>query len=234
MLGTSTIIFALLFPATVLSQAEVWIKLDRGAALYLSPASSEWIPVSAKQKIPAKTYVLTKPETAAVLFRETTSYELPPSSYFFVEDVFQKSRVELVAALTRIEAEQLPVNTYEPGEENRRPLGLIYGESREASPAEGTIVFEREREQTVTWFIAQGRHAAALLCMKRAMTKFPALYLRQAYAEQLLWLYNRLELYGFLLEESSRLLALQSSEAFQQTVKAWNETAKRKLVRLEN
>jgi hypothetical protein len=215
------------------SQSEVWIKVDSGTVLYLAPAGAEWIPVSKKQKIPAKTYLLSKPGAKAILFQETTAYELPPAAYFFVDDVFHKSRVDLVAALARIEAEQLPVNTRDPGQENRKTLGLIYGEAPEASVSAGPIPFEQERESAVSWFAAHGHYGAALLSLKRAMTKFPALYLRQAHAEQLLSLYGHLELYGFLLEESNRLLALRSSEAFHHVVKEWNDTAKRKLVKLE-
>lgn len=232
MIGRRLIIVGFLASAAF-SQSEVWIKVDSGTVLYLAPAGAEWIPVSKKQKIPAKTFLLSKPDAKAILFQETTAYELPPAAYFFVDDIFHKSRVDLVAALTRIEAEQLPANTREPGQENRRTLGLIYGEAPEASPSAGAIPFEQEREAAIQWFAAHGQYGAALLSLKRAMTKFPALYLRQAYAEQILSLYSHLELYGFLLEESNRLLALKSSEAFQRVVKEWNETAKRKLVKLE-
>lgn len=232
MIGRVLIILGFLSSAA-LSQSEVWIKVDSGTVLYLAPAGAEWIPVSKKQKIPAKTFLLSKPDAKAILFQETTVYELPPAAYFFVDDLFHKSRVDLVAALTRIEAEQLPVNTREPARENRKTLGLIYGEAPEASPVAGAIPFERERESAIRWFAVHGRYGAALLSLKRAMTKFPALYLRQAYAEQLLSLYSHLELYGFLLEESNRLLVLKSSDAFHSVVKDWNETAKRKLVKLE-
>ena len=232
MIGRVLIILGFLSSAAF-SQSEVWIKVDSGTVLYLAPAGAEWIPVSKKQKIPAKTFLLSKPDAKAVLFQETTVYELPPAAYFFVDDLFHKSRVDLVAALTRIEAEQLPVNTREPARENRKTLGLIYGEAPEASPVAGAIPFERERESAIRWFAVHGRYGAALLSLKRAMTKFPALYLRQAYAEQLLSLYSHLELYGFLLEESNRLLVLKSSDAFHSVVKDWNETAKRKLVKLE-
>ena len=233
MIGRLLIIVGFLAPAAF-SQSEVWIKVDSGTVLYLAPAGAEWIPVSKKQKIPVKTFLLSKPGAKAILFQETTVYELPPAAYFFVDDIFHKSRVDLVAALTRIEAEQLPVNTREPGRENRKTLGLIYGEAPEASSVAGAIPFEQERASAIRWFAANGQYGAALLSLKRAMTKFPALYLRQTYAEQLLSLYSHLELYGFLLEESNRLLALKSSEAFHRIVKDWNETAKRKLVKLEN
>jgi hypothetical protein len=83
----SRILAIILFPAFAFAQAETWMKVDSGAVLYLSPLSSEWIPVSQKQKMPAKTYVLTKPGAKAVLFKETEAYDLPAASYFFVEDI---------------------------------------------------------------------------------------------------------------------------------------------------
>jgi hypothetical protein len=234
MIGIRFVILISVLPAIAFSQSEAWIKVDSGAVLYLSPPNSEWIPVSEKQKIPVKTYLLTKPGAKAFLFKETTAYELPAAAYFFGEDVFYKSRVDLVAALTRIEAEQLPANTHAPGDEDRKTLGLIYGEIKEAATAEGAIPYEKERAQAVDWFSAHGQYDEALLSLKRMMTKFPALYLRQAYVEQLLVLYYRLELYGFLLEESNRLLTIKSSEAFNRTVKNWHELAKKQLIKIEN
>jgi hypothetical protein len=79
--------------------------------------------------------------------------------------------VEIVAALTRIEAEQLPVNTHEPGQENRKTLGLIYGEAKEAATPSGTIPYEKERNQAINGFGAW-QYGAALLSLKRTMTKF--------------------------------------------------------------
>lgn len=224
------VLFLFILPAMAFARQEAWIKVESGAVLYLSPYDSEWIPVSEKQKIPIKTYLLTKTGARATIFKETTGYELPSAAYFFGEDLFYKNRVEIVAALTRIEAEQLPVNTSEPGQENSKTLGLTYGEVKEEAGKFKSIPHEQERYRAVKWFMKNGQNDAALLSLKRTMTKFPALYLKLHYVEQLFSLYHLLELNGFLLEESKRLLAIRQSEAFRKTVRNWHEVAKKELV----
>jgi hypothetical protein len=63
------------------------------------------------------------------------------------------------------------------------------------------------------------------------MTKYPQLYEEANVVERLLSLYDRLELYGFLLDESERLLHSEAPEAYSRIVIDWNERAKGKLGR---
>ena len=178
-----------LLPLTAMAQTEVWIKVDSGAVLYLSPYDSEWIPVSEKQKIPSKTYLSTKAATRATLFRETAAYPLPADAYFYVEDAFEKSRVEIVAALTRIEAAQLPVNIQAPDDQRQKTLGLTYGEKKPANESTGEVPHEAARHRAIRWFVEHEQPHAALLSLKRMLTKFPSLYAKQQYVDQLLFFY---------------------------------------------
>lgn len=225
------LVSALLFGALAHAQTKVWVKLESGAALYLHPYQQQWLPLSAKEEVPAKTFILTKSGAKTTLFRATETYAVPESAYFFIEDMLMKSRVEVVAALTQIEAEQLP----KPARENRErklPIGLTYGESAPdtASPNVSAIPYLSERENAIRYFLDAKRYDAALLSQKRLMTKFPALYQDAAQAERLFMLYDKLELYGFLNDETRRLLAIKRTAEYDKMVEKWNNVAKAKLL----
>ena len=133
--------------------------------------------------------------------------------------------------MTRIEAEQLPENTQEPGAPAARPLGLTYGRPTDATSAAQDIPYRQERLHAVAWFYDHDRFDAALLTLKRAMTKYPYLYAETALVERLLGLYDHLALYGFLLDESERLLDAEVSEPYTRLVHDWHERAKNRLIR---
>ncbi|MCS7014029.1 MAG: hypothetical protein RMI34_07810 [Chloroherpetonaceae bacterium] len=208
----------------------MWLKVEKGVVLYLDPYQQKWQPASSKEEIPLKTFVLTKDGAKARLFKETEDYVLPESSYFFVEDVIPKSRVEVVAALTQIEAEQLPKSTREPRE--RRPIGLTYGDPMPDTTTSNidAIPYLAERRRAVQHFIEMKRYDAALLSQKRLLTKFPALYQYADEAERLFMLYDKLELYGFLNDETRRLMAIKRSVEFDKMLEKWNQLAKSKLL----
>lgn len=216
--------------ASASAQPKVWLKVEKGEVLYLDPYQQRWQPISGKEEIPLRTFVLTKAAAKARLFKETEDYVLPESSYFFAEDVIPKSRVEVVAALTQIEAEQLPRTTREPRE--RKPIGLTYGE-----PAPDTvnsqadaIPYFAERRTAIRYFIDAKRYDAALLSQKRLLTKFPALYQDANEVERLFMLYDKLELYGFLNDETRRLMAIKRSTEFDKMLEQWHQLAKTKLL----
>jgi hypothetical protein len=227
---TILILASLAITASAAAQTEVWIKVEEGSVLHLNPNRMEWIPVSSRQRLPAKSFVIMKPGAAASLFKETDVYQLPDDAYFYVEDLFQRDRVQIVAALTQIEAEQLPVNTTEPGEKRPKVIGLTYGVSETGQLQPEAIPLETERLKAVEWFYGQKRYDASLLTLKRMMTKFPSLYMREFYVERLLTLYDHLRLYGFLLDESNRLTGIRQSESFTRIVTDWHKRAKEKLV----
>jgi hypothetical protein len=227
---TVTGLLIMLFPLAGFAQTNVWIKVDAGAALYLETAKMQWIPVSEKQELPAKSYLMTKPGARAQVFRDTDEYSLPADSYFFIEDVFSKSRVEIVGALTQIEAEQLPVNTVEPGNSQQKVVGLTYGKNPSEEKTADEIPFGKARLNAINWFYENARQDAALLSLKRMMTKVPNLYLSEYYVERLLHLYHELQLFGFLLDESTRLLNVRKSEKFNQIVTNWNQIARQNLL----
>ncbi len=218
--------------STVVSaQTKVWVKIDSGTALYLNPYQQQWLPLSAKEEVLAKTFMLTKKGAKAMLFKETEVYALPESAYFFIEDVLPKSRVEIVAALTQIEAEQLPKSTRE-GRERKLPIGLTYGENPVDTTSSNTaaIPYLNERLNAIQYFLNSGRYDAALLSQKRLLTKFPVLYQDALQAERLFMLYDKLELYGFLNDETRRLLSIKRSTEFDKMVERWNSIAKTKLL----
>lgn len=222
---------ALLLPTLAFGQPTGWLQVENGTMLYLTPYENTWMPIADRQQVPLRTYVTTHSETRATLFRDTDAFLLPAAAYFYLEDATAKDRVEMVGALTRIEAEQLPATIQEPGAPAARPLGLTYGRRAGAEAADQDIPYRQERLQAVAWFYEHERFDAALLTLKRAMTKYPQLYAETALVERLLGLYDRLALYGFLLDESERLLDVDVSEPYARLVHDWHERAQNRLIR---
>lgn len=225
------LIGALLFSTLAHAQTKVWVKLESGIALYLNPYEQQWLPLSAKEEIPTKTFLLTQSGAKVTLFKTTEAYAVPESAYFFIEDILPKSRVEVVAALTQIEAEQLPKPVRET-RERKLPIGLTYGENAPdtVSANPNAIPYLSERESAIQYFLDNGRYDAALLSQKRLLTKFPVLYQDSKHAERLFVLYDKLELYGFLNDETRRLLAIKRTAEYDKMVEKWNNVAKAKLL----
>lgn len=175
--------------------------------------------------------LLTQSGAKATLFKTTEAYAVPESAYFFIEDILPKSRVEVVAALTQIEAEQLPKPVRET-RERKLPIGLTYGENAPdtVSANPNAIPYLSERENAIQYFLDNGRYDAALLSQKRLLTKFPVLYQDSKHAERLFVLYDKLELYGFLNDETRRLLAIKRTAEYDKMVEKWNNVAKAKLL----
>lgn len=223
------LLLALLLPAASYAQPEVWLKVDAGDVLYLDPDAAAWTPAAARQRVPAHAFLLTKPDARATLFRATESYDVPAGAYFFIGDVFPRSRVQLVDALTRIEASQLPG----PAPDERtgeRTLGLTYGARPTPTSANNVSVpHEAERRRAVAFFYEHGRYDAALLTLKRSMNKFPDLYADEDRVQLLMDLYARFRLYGFLLDECDRLMDAPHSEPFAQLLRDWHATAREAL-----
>lgn len=209
------------------AQEDAWIRVVAGEALYLEPYEGTWVPLTAREQVPLHTYALTKPGAEATLYWETEAVPLPTDAYFYLADALPKTQVALVAALTRIEAAQLP-RTAPDGSDPNQTLGLVYGRPADAAPLPD-IPYAAERAQAVQAFYEAGRADAALLSLKRTMTKYPMLYTEEAYAERLLHLYDELALYGFLLDESKRLLGVEGPEAFGEMVRHWHGVARQRL-----
>ena len=223
-------LFVLLVPVVAISQHTVWIRVEKGVVLYLSPLESEWIPISGREKIPTKTYVMTRDSTKSSVFKETYVYQLPPEAYLFVEDIFDRDRVEIVGALTRIEAEQLPADTDRQNEEHEKTIGLTYGKLQTGSVEEGDIPYEIERINAIRWFVTNRKYSTALLSLKRMVTRYPKAYLNQDYTDQLFTLYEWFGLYGFMMEESKILLNIKKSDTYNQTIHKWHDFAQKKLL----
>lgn len=205
---------------------KVWSKTESGTILYLSPVKDEWIPASAKEKVPVKTYVITKDSTIATIFRDAEAYELPPNSYFFIEDIFDRTRLEIISTLIRIDAEQLPSQL---APEESKKIGLVYGAPREHLTS-GEIPYENERKNAFQWFINHKKYGPALLSLKRMMSRYPQAYLNQNYLEQLFYLYDWFNLYGFLLEETKLLLNDEASRPNKVTIEKWFEYVQKKIM----
>ncbi len=226
-----TVLLILMTPALSWAQPQVWLDVQAGTALYLDPVQSDWVPVTGKQQIPERTFLLVKPDTRLRLFKEAEVYDVPSPGYFFVEDVAHKDRLEVVAALTRIEAAQLPAPAARPASQQARRIGVTYGQPPGATMRGGTIPYQTERAAAIAWFYEQGRLDAALLSLKRMMARYPSLYLDLAYVKQLLYCYEKLELFGFLLDETKRLMEAGVSADYEQTIEHWHDLATQRLLR---
>lgn len=218
-----------LLPTSLFAQKTVWIKVDSGTVLNLDPQQMQWVPMSEKQQIPVNSYLLTKPDARAVLVKGTELYPLPPDAYFYVNDIFKRNRIEVVAALTQIEAEQLPENITEPNHDNNKPVGLTYGELQGETAERSDIPHEKQRMNAANWFYLREQFDAALLTLKRVLTRFPALWLRENEADKLFFLYDKFQLYGFLLNDSSRLLTMKHPENLDKVVRSWYQKAEQSL-----
>lgn len=217
-------LFLLLFSLRIVTFAQknefVWIKIDKGHVLYLSPSTNEWIPCKNKEKIFSKTYLLTKDSTTASIYKETDQYNLPSNSYFFGNDLFNRNRLEIVSALTHIEAEQLPENN---SKTNNKVIGLIYGKPTINKDNKTTIPFEVERINAVKWFVNNNYYSAALLSLKRMFIRYPQAYSSKLYVEQLFSLYDWFRLYGLLREEIEILSNVKKSPDCENTIKKWDK-----------
>jgi len=213
------------------SQITVWVNLTKGDALFLNPQTMKWEPITGKQQLPAKTYVLTKGGAELKVFKETDVLIAPVQSHFFVSDVFPRDKMQIVEELTSIELQQLPSTIKSDSIEQKKVVGLTYGKPIQQAPSENSIPYFNERMNAVEWFYNQQRYDAALLTLKRTMTLFPVLFLRPQMTDLLCSLYDKLELYGFLYEETNRLMVLQKEGGIGSTITLWNDIAKKKLTK---
>ncbi len=212
-------------------QSEIWVNIEKGSALFLNPETMAWEPIVGKQQLPAKTYVLTKDQTVLNVFKETDVLAAPARGYFFIADIFLRDRMQVVEELTAIEAQQLPPSSRPDTLDEKKVIGLTYGVMAVRTSSKPSIPYLEERMNAVESFQAKKRYDAALLSLKRTMAQFPALYLDQRFANLLCRLYDDLELYGFLYEETNRLMVVQKEGEFGTMIVQWNELAKKKLTK---
>jgi hypothetical protein len=214
-----------------LGQSDIWVNIEKGSALFLNPKTMMWEPIVGKQQLPAKTYVLTKDQAVLRVFKETDVLSAPAGGYFFLADIFLRDRMQVVEELTAIEAQQLPPSSRPDTADEKKVVGLTYGVMAGRASSRPSIPYLEERIKAVESFQAQKRYDAALLSLKRTMALFPALYLHSRLASLLCRLYDSLELYGFLYEETNRLMVVQKEGDFGTMIIQWNELAKNKLTK---
>jgi hypothetical protein len=218
----------------VSAQQSVWLKLEKGEALVLNPVTGGWQPAMERTESPRRTFILSKENSAVKVFVATDIYTIGGNCYVFIDDVISKSRSQLVAELTRIEVEQLPNSDQRSDSLHSIGVGLTYGKQTQAAAAGGEIPFKTQRINAVNAFIDAGRNDAAVLTLKRMLARYPSLYFERPVVEQLFGLYERLELNGFLFDESTRLMALVNNEDYSRVLKEWNTTAKNRLMQTKN
>lgn len=216
------------------SQQNVWLKLERGEAVVLDPLKGGWQPIVERYEISRRTFVLSKEKSIVNVFVATEMYPIQANSYVFIDDAIAKSRSQLVAELTRIEVEQLPNSEQRPDSLETISVGLTYGKIKPQHDGAGSVPFKSERLIAVNSFITSGRNDAAVLTLKRMLARYPSLYFERPIVEQLFSLYEKLELDGFLFDESSRLLGLIQNDDYSRIVKEWNSNAKRRLTQTDN
>ncbi len=212
-------------------QSDIWVNIEKGSALFLNPGTMAWEPIVGKQQLPAKTYVLTKDRAVLNVFKETDVLPAPARGYFFLADIFLRDRMQVVEELTAIEAQQLPPSSRPDTLDEKKVVGLTYGVMAARTSPKPSIPYLEERMNAVESFHAKKRYDAALLSLKRTMAQFPAIYLDTRCANLLCRLYDDLELYGFLYEETNRLMVVQKEGEFGTMIVRWNELAKKKLTK---
>jgi hypothetical protein len=226
------ILYIVLVMSTVsfaIAQNDVWVNVEKGIALYLNPKTMGWEPIVGKQQVPTKTYAITKEGSVLRVFRETDIFPVPAQGYFFIGDIFLRDKMQVVEELTSIEAQQLPPSVKSDTTGEKQIVGLTYGLPTNQTSFDPPIPYFGERTNAIKWFYEQKRYDAALLSLKRSMTQFPKLYLNYQLADLLCKLYDKLELYGFLYEETNKLSVLRKEGDFGSMIVQWNEIAKKKL-----
>lgn len=213
------------------AQSDIWVNIEKGSALFLNPKLMTWEPIIGKQQLPAKTYVLTKDQAVLKVFKETDVLSSPARGYFFLSDIFLRDKMQVVEELTSIEAQQLPPSSRPDTMDEKKVVGLTYGMMAGRAASKFSIPYLEERINAVESFQSQKRYDAALLSLKRTMALFPVMYLDSRFANLLCRLYDSLELYGFLYEETNRLMVVQKEGEFGTMIVQWNELAKNKLTK---
>lgn len=226
-----TIIQLIAVISLAIAQNDVWVNVEKGVALFLNPKSMEWEPIVGKQQLPMKTYALTKDGTVLKIFKETEILQAPVYSYFYIADIFLRDKMQVVEELTSIEAQQLPPSIKSDTTDEKRVVGLTYGIPTSHPSSESPVPYFKERTNAVKWFYEQQRYDAALLSLKRTMTQFPILCLNLQLTDLLCRLYDKMELYGFLYEETNRLMVMQKEGDFGSMIMQWNDLAKKKLTK---
>jgi len=216
---------------SVAAQNVIWVHVEAGTALFLNPKTMDWEPIVGKQQVPIKTYVMTKDETVLNIFKETDVLPAPANGFFFLGDLFFRDRMKVVEELTSIETQQLPSSMKSDTTEHKKIVGLTYGVLQSHTSNPSSIPYLKERCNTIDWFYTHSRFDAALLSLKRMMIQFPVLYLDPNLTEILCKLYDKLELYGFLYEETNRLMIVQKDGEFGTMITRWNDIAKKKITR---
>ena len=200
----------------------VWINVESGRALYLNPENFEWIPLAGQVKIPIKTYVLTHDSSTTVLYHQTDVYPLPPNSYTYLQDVLNIHRSDLVKKLTQIEAEQLPIPDND--DISSRRLGVTYGKNLgNSSGGNYSIPYLTERLNAIHWYLKHDRVEVSLLLLKRVMTKYPVLYKEPDKFDLLCSLYDQLNLYGFLYNETQKVIQMNISQELKNLAVSWSK-----------
>ena len=205
-------------------QDMAWIKLHSGHALYLDTNTLEWIPLVDRERIPVKTYLMVNGQSSLTLYHETEIYTIPDSSYIYIEDIMNRNRDELVKMLTLIEAEHLPKQERESSRKQQK-IGVTYGNrtgsTKDDRPIRDSIPYIDEQLNAVHWFASQNRPDASLLIFKRLMTRYPDLYRDPEYFNLLCTFYEQLKLWGFLYNDTQKLLRMNPPEEVSGLARAW-------------
>jgi hypothetical protein len=166
-------------------------------------------------------------------FKETDVATAPANGYFFLDDIFQRNKLQIVEELTIIESQQLRSTIKGDSSQQKNVFGLTYGmptTARTTDPQK-SIPYFKERENAIYRFFDQRRYDASVLSLKRLIVQYPSLYYNMKLTELLLKLYEKLELYGFIYSETNWLLLVQKDGDFGSSLKSWNDFAKQKLIK---
>lgn len=180
----------------------VWVNVFEGDVLYLNPENLEWTPIHTKEQISLDTYILSKPNSKYKLFLETDVYEMSGELNFYIKDLLQKSKEDILLELTRIEAKQLksvPVKK----ENRKKAFGKVYGNDKRSDKK--NVLNIEKYDYTIQYFFENNWHGAALLSQKRLFVRFPSLYTNAKHINRLLELYKFYDFKGFIYDETSRI-----------------------------
>lgn len=217
------------FLISILTKDSLWVTVSKGAAVYLNPYTNSWEPIAQKQQIREHTFLLTKNNSEVVIYNQEQTVKISSNMYVYLNDLFVENKNQLMSKLNKIQMDQLPKTEIDKTGK-KRSIGLTFGALTKPK-IEIDIPYLKERINTVNYLDNENNSKAALLTLKRLMTKYPEMYFDYNYTKKLFDYYSEYNLKGMLYDESLALKQMDVDEKLKQFVISSHDKIKAELIK---
>lgn len=201
-----------LFLCGLYSTDSVWVNCFQGKVFYRYTKSSEWKLVVNKEKIDIESEILSEKGALFVINEDLRSFDFDNEHYFFLKYLFVEKKEDLILELTKLDVSFLR----SPHEKiKQKKIGKTYG----YSGTNKTYDQLGKRERSIMHFLFMGYLHAALLEEKRLLMLNPSFFEKQIHLDNLIFLYRKVNLKGFLLDDLRYLSSHLSQDDLLKTVK---------------